>query len=231
MPSDEDLASGPLRVTRSVVIPAHELTWRFSRSSGPGGQGVNTTDSRAELIFDLAASSALPPELKARALARLERRLTNGQLAISAAEFRSQLRNRQAARDRLAALLAEAIAAPPRARRATKPSKAALPAQAAAQTAAGVAPRGRRPSSGVWLPTSRPAGADRRRAAPRGPAVLSNFLGFSHPPLRRSPACPSSAPRIVDRDTATAVISGPSGRSTQRCSTSRSAPGGAIALG
>ncbi|HXR73359.1 alternative ribosome rescue aminoacyl-tRNA hydrolase ArfB [Actinocrinis sp.] len=126
MPSDEDLASGPLRVTAAVVIPAHELNWRFSRSSGPGGQGVNTTDSRAELIFDLAGSSALPPELKARALARLERRLTNGQLAISAAEFRSQLRNRQAARDRLAALLAEAIAAAPRARRATKPSKGAV---------------------------------------------------------------------------------------------------------
>lgn len=126
MPSDEELASGPLRVSPSLVIPAHELNWRFSRSSGPGGQGVNTTDSRVELIFDLAGSTALPPELKARALSRLAGRLTNGQLAISAAQFRSQLRNRQAARDRLAALLAQAIAPPPRARRPTKPSKAAV---------------------------------------------------------------------------------------------------------
>ena len=126
MPSAEDLASGPLRVTASVVIPAHELAWRFSRSSGPGGQGVNTTDSRVELSFDLAGSGALPPELKARALARLSGRLTNGQITIAAAEYRSQLRNRQAARERLAALLAEALAPPPRARRATKPSKGAV---------------------------------------------------------------------------------------------------------
>ncbi len=126
MPPDEDLASGPLRVTAALVIPAHELHWRFSRSSGPGGQGVNTTDSRVELIFDLAGSAALPPELKSRALTRLAGRLTNGQVSISAAQFRSQLRNREAARDRLAALLAEAVAPPPRARRATKPSKAAV---------------------------------------------------------------------------------------------------------
>jgi ribosome-associated protein len=126
MPSAEDLASGPLRVTPSILIPAHELAWRFSRSSGPGGQGVNTTDSRVELSFDVAGSGALPPRLKERALARLSGRLTNGQLTIAAAEYRSQLRNRQAARDRLAALLAEAVAPPPRSRRPTKPSKGAV---------------------------------------------------------------------------------------------------------
>jgi ribosome-associated protein len=109
-----------------MVIPAHELSWRFSRSSGPGGQGVNTTDSRVELVFDLAASEALPPQLKDRALTRLAGRLSGGRITIAASEFRSQLRNRQAARDRLAALLAEAVAPPPRARRATKPSKAAV---------------------------------------------------------------------------------------------------------
>jgi ribosome-associated protein len=109
-----------------VVIPAHELTWRFSRSSGPGGQGVNTTDSRVELVFDLAASEALPAPLKDRALARLAGRLTDGRITVAASEFRSQLRNRNAARDRLAALLAEAIAPPPRARRATKPSKGSV---------------------------------------------------------------------------------------------------------
>lgn len=126
MPSAEDLASGPLRVTPSFVIPPHELVWRFSRSSGPGGQGVNTTDSRVELSFDLAASGALSPELKERALSRLRGRLTNGQVTIAAAEYRSQLRNRQAARERLAALLAEAVAPPPRARRATKPTKGSV---------------------------------------------------------------------------------------------------------
>ena len=134
MPSEEDLASGPLRITPSLLIPAHELTWRFSRSSGPGGQGVNTTDSRVELTFDVAGSQALPPELKSRALGRLSARLTNGRLTIAAAEFRSQLRNRQAARDRLAATLAEAVAPPPRARRATKPSKAAIARRLADKT-------------------------------------------------------------------------------------------------
>jgi ribosome-associated protein len=126
MPSDEELASGPLRITPAILLPAHELDWRFSRSSGPGGQGVNTADSRVELTFDLAATSALPPELKARALERLRGRLTQGRLTVAASEYRSQLRNRQAARERLAALLAEAVAPPPRARRATRPSKAAV---------------------------------------------------------------------------------------------------------
>jgi ribosome-associated protein len=116
---------GPLRVTATVTIPAHELTWRFSRSSGPGGQGVNTTDSRVELVYDLAASVALRPELKARALERLSGRLVGGVLTIAASEYRSQLRNRDAARARLAELLAAAIAPPPRARKATKPSRGA----------------------------------------------------------------------------------------------------------
>lgn len=133
-PSAEDPASGPLRVTPSLLIPAHELSWRFSRSSGPGGQGVNTTDSRVELTFDLANTQALPPELKSRAISRLSARLTNGRLTIAAAEFRSQLRNRQAARDRLAAMLAEAVAPPPRARRATKPSKGAVARRLADKT-------------------------------------------------------------------------------------------------
>jgi ribosome-associated protein len=115
---------GPLRVTPAIVIPAHELTWRFSRSSGPGGQGVNTTDSRVELVYDLASSSALPPELKDRALGRLAGRLTGGVLTIAASEYRSQLRNRDAARARLADLLAAAVAPPPRSRKATKPSRA-----------------------------------------------------------------------------------------------------------
>lgn len=126
MPSEGTQVSGPLRVTASVWIQPHELSWRFSRSSGPGGQSVNTMDSRVELSFDLEASYAFSEELKRRAISRLQSRLVDGVLTVSASEHRSQLRNREAARARLAALLAEAVAPPPRQRRATKPSKAAI---------------------------------------------------------------------------------------------------------
>ncbi|WP_281893376.1 alternative ribosome rescue aminoacyl-tRNA hydrolase ArfB [Phytohabitans aurantiacus] len=108
-----------------IEIPEAELSWRFSRSSGPGGQGVNTTDSRVELSYDLATSDALPEPLRDRALARLAGRLVDGVLTIAASEHRSQLRNREAAQARLAALLREAIAPPPPPRRPTKPSRAA----------------------------------------------------------------------------------------------------------
>ena len=111
---------------RGAVIPPEELSWRFSRSSGPGGQSVNTTDSRVELSYDLAGSDALGPVLKERALRALADRLVDGIITVTAAEHRSQLRNRNAARTRLAALLAEAVAPPPRTRRATKPSKGAV---------------------------------------------------------------------------------------------------------
>jgi ribosome-associated protein len=107
-----------------VVIPAAELRWRFSRASGPGGQGVNTTDSRVELVFDLAASPSVPDPLRRRALARLQGRLTAGELVVVAAEHRSQWRNRQAARQRLADLLARALAPPPPPRRPTRPTRA-----------------------------------------------------------------------------------------------------------
>ena len=88
---------GPLRVSRSVLIPERELRWRFSRSSGPGGQSVNTADSRVELTFDVEATTALGPVQRARALERLAPRLVDGVLTISASEERSQLRNREAA--------------------------------------------------------------------------------------------------------------------------------------
>jgi ribosome-associated protein len=104
---------------RRYVVPDSELTWRFSRSSGPGGQGVNTTDSRVELLFDLATSDAFPPSVKDRALRRL-----GPQVRVTASEHRSQLRNRRAAEERLAELLTEATAPPPRPRRATRPTKA-----------------------------------------------------------------------------------------------------------
>ncbi|MFB9377144.1 alternative ribosome rescue aminoacyl-tRNA hydrolase ArfB [Kineococcus gynurae] len=115
---DEDLRVGP-----SLVVPAAELGWRFSRASGPGGQGVNTTDSRVELFFDVVRSPALSETQRARAVERLGGRLVDGVLTVSAQERRAQLRNRQAARDRLRDLLADAVAPPGPARRATRPTR------------------------------------------------------------------------------------------------------------
>jgi ribosome-associated protein len=115
-----------LVVRSGVVVPEAELNWRFSRSSGPGGQSVNTTDSRVELSFDVAATTALSDVLKARALERLGSRLIDGVLTVTASEQRSQWRNREAAKTRLAAILRDAIAAPPRQRRPTRPSKRAV---------------------------------------------------------------------------------------------------------
>ena len=117
--------SDGLRIGRAVVVPERELAERFSRSSGPGGQGVNTADSRVELSYDVARSSALPETVRARMLARLEGRLVDGVVTVAASEHRTQLANRRAARERMAALLTEAAAPPPRKRRSTKPSRAA----------------------------------------------------------------------------------------------------------
>lgn len=112
-----------LQLSPGVLIPATELRWRFSRSSGPGGQNVNTTDSRVELVFDLAGSQALPPLLKARALQRLDTRLVDGSVVIAASEHRSQWQNRVAAQRRLVELLQEALKPPPPPRRPTKPTR------------------------------------------------------------------------------------------------------------
>jgi ribosome-associated protein len=118
---------------RGAVIPAAELSWRFSRSAGPGGQSVNTTDSRVELSYDLAASAALGPVLKERAMRALAGRLTGGVLTVAASEYRSQLRNREAAARRLEALLVAATAPPRPPRRATQPSRAARERRLAAK--------------------------------------------------------------------------------------------------
>lgn len=116
---------GDVVVNARITIPASELRERFSRSSGPGGQGVNTTDSRVELSFDLARSDSVPESLRQRMLDRLRPRLVDGVLTVAASEHRAQLANREAARERLASLLAEAAAPPPRTRKPTKPSKGA----------------------------------------------------------------------------------------------------------
>jgi ribosome-associated protein len=125
--------NGDVAVTGSVAIPAHELTWKFSRSSGPGGQGVNTADSRVELRFDVAASPSIPETLRTRALQRLDQRLVDGVLMVTASEHRSQLDNRRAALARLVALLAAALAPPAKARRPTRPSAGAVEARLASK--------------------------------------------------------------------------------------------------
>ena len=117
------MADTDVRVTAGLVIPASELSWRFSRSSGPGGQGVNTADSRVELMWDAASSAALSSVQRERLMERLSGRLVDGVLTIAASEHRNQLRNRDAARARLAALVAEAVRPPAPPRRATKPTR------------------------------------------------------------------------------------------------------------
>jgi ribosome-associated protein len=134
-----------LVVTGSLVIPAAELRERFSRSSGPGGQGVNTTDSRVELSFDVATSPSIPDHLRSRIVDRLGRRLVDGVVTVAASEFRAQLANRQAARDRLASLLRAAAEPPPPARRKTKPSRGAKERRLADKRRRSETKRGRRP--------------------------------------------------------------------------------------
>jgi ribosome-associated protein len=121
--STDDVA-GDLPVSGDLVVPAAALSWRFSRSSGPGGQGVNTADSRVELSVAPLELPGLTDPQRARLAGRLGERLVDGLLTIVASEHRQQLRNRQAARDRLAAVLRAALAPPPPARRRTRPTRA-----------------------------------------------------------------------------------------------------------
>ena len=107
---------------RGLAVPAGELVERFSHASGPGGQGVNTADSRVQLSLDLATTTALNDKQRERALSVLGDRLSGTILTITAAETRSQRRNRAAARERLAELLRSALI-PPVPRRATKPTR------------------------------------------------------------------------------------------------------------
>jgi ribosome-associated protein len=137
---------GPLVITSSWTVPEAELSWRFSRSSGPGGQGVNTTDSRVELSYDVGRSASLPEQLRARALQRLATRLVQGVLTVAASEQRSQLQNREAAERRLGQLLREAVAPPPRARRPTRPTRGSVERRIAGKKQRGQLKRGRRDS-------------------------------------------------------------------------------------
>ncbi|WP_043825346.1 alternative ribosome rescue aminoacyl-tRNA hydrolase ArfB [Rhodococcus opacus] len=112
-----------LEITRSLVVPAAELQWRFSRAGGPGGQGVNTTDSRVELRVNLWTLSTLSPAQLERMQIQLGHRIVDGVVSVTASETRSQLRNRRAARARMAALLRAAVLAETRTRRPTKATK------------------------------------------------------------------------------------------------------------
>jgi ribosome-associated protein len=141
---DADDVSGDLPVTGSVVVPAAALGWRFSRSSGPGGQGVNTADSRVELSMAPLALPGLGDAQRQRLATRLGDRLVDGVLTVVAAEHRQQLRNRQAARERLAAVLRAALVPPPPARRRTKPTKGSQERRIQAKKQRGALKRSRR---------------------------------------------------------------------------------------
>ena len=115
---DLHVPSGP-GLPSGLVVPDADLVERFSRSPGPGGQSVNTSDSRVELVYDVRAATTLSDTQRARAL----RRWPDGVVVIAASEHRSQHRNRVAARERLATLLREALAPPPAPRRTTRPTR------------------------------------------------------------------------------------------------------------
>lgn len=112
-----------LEVSSRLTIPAAELSWKFSRSSGPGGQHVNTSDSRVQLTWDVARSDALTDDQRAILLARLGRRLGTGAITITVSQQRSQLRNRETALAKLADLVSAALAPPGPRRRATSPTR------------------------------------------------------------------------------------------------------------
>ena len=133
-----------LIVDERITIPARDLQWRFSRASGPGGQGVNTTDSRVELLLDLDTCSGLGPFRLARLKERLAPRLVDGCLRVVVAEERSQWRNRQLAMDRLASLLRQALKPLPAQRKATRPGRGAVKRRLEAKKKRGELKRQRR---------------------------------------------------------------------------------------
>lgn len=112
-----------LVVSEQLTIPAGELQWKFSRSSGPGGQHVNTSDSRVQLTWSVAESAALSDGQRAKLLEALGRRLIAGAVTVTVSQQRSQLRNRETALEMLAALVRSALAPPAPLRRGTRPTR------------------------------------------------------------------------------------------------------------
>ncbi|MFV8380394.1 alternative ribosome rescue aminoacyl-tRNA hydrolase ArfB [Corynebacterium hindlerae] len=142
------IAPGP-GIPRGLVIPAAELRERFARSGGPGGQGVNTTDSKVQLSVDLATLTVLSDAHRRRALRNLAARLDGTVFTVSVSTQRSQVRNRAEARRRLGELLREAVAPQPPKRRPTRPTRAALRRRKAAkQHRSEIKANRRRPMSG-----------------------------------------------------------------------------------
>jgi len=112
-----------LEVSAALSIPDSELRWKFSRSSGPGGQHVNTSDSRVQLTWSVVESGTLSDEQRDLLLTKLGRRLVNGAITVTVSTQRSQLRNRETALETLAVLVREALAPPGPLRRATRPTR------------------------------------------------------------------------------------------------------------
>lgn len=142
----------PLRVDDRLTIGTDELAWRFSRSSGPGGQGVNTADSRVELSWRPGESPSLDrlaAQLRSRMLQRLSGRMVNGAVVIAVSEHRAQLRNREAARLRLLHLLQAALAPPPAVRRPGKPTRGSIERRLAGKRARSAVKASRSGRSGV----------------------------------------------------------------------------------
>lgn len=135
-------------VPHGLTIPASELTERFARASGPGGQGVNTTDSRVQLSFDIAASSTLTEPQRARLLKNLESRLVGSTVTVDAADQRSQHSNRRSARERMADLLRTALQPPAPPRRPTRPSRGSNERRLAAKRIQAEKKRNRRSHEG-----------------------------------------------------------------------------------
>lgn len=139
------MPDGYLEITPALLLPLSELDYRATRSGGPGGQHVNTSSTRIELWWDIGASPTLKDEQRARLLTRLATRLDGeGRLRIVASASRSQLRNREAATERLREVVAAALAVP-KPRKRTKPSRAAKAARLDAKRRRAATKRERRP--------------------------------------------------------------------------------------
>ncbi len=143
--SGRDDPFGDLAVSPVLTVPVSAMAWNFSRSSGPGGQGVNTADSRAELSVHLPSLTGWPDQALSTALHRLAGRLKDGSLTVTASEYRQQIRNREAARARMAALLRAATAPAGPVRRPTRPTAGSRRRRLDAKRRRSETKRGRRP--------------------------------------------------------------------------------------
>ena len=113
-----------LKITKSLVIPSKEIKWRFSRSSGPGGQNVNKIESRVEIIFNLEDSKVLNDYQKAILKINLKNKLVKNSLCLAVQEHRNQLLNRQLALMKLSSIIKDGLYKPFKFRKSTKPTKA-----------------------------------------------------------------------------------------------------------